>query len=79
MKISTFFPDPYGLKFEQWGAVVAEQLAAYGISAPMDETGWKTWVSALFEVPQLVSMNIPRADGFDSWSAWAEHFIGSVR
>lgn len=80
MKItSTYFPDPYGLKFGDWGAIVAEQLAAYGISAPINDDGWKTWVSALFEVPQLVAMNIPRADGFNDWSEWANQFIGSVR
>lgn len=79
MSISTYIPEPYSLKFEAWGAIVAEQLAAYGIAAPINEDSWKTWVSALFEVPELVSMNIPKADGFDDWSAWANQFIGSVR
>ena len=79
MKISTYFPEPYGLKFEDWGAIVAEQLAGYGISAPINEDSWKTWVAALFEVPQLVAMNIPQSDGFNSWSDWANQFIGSVR
>ena len=79
MTISTYFPEPYGLKFEAWGAIVAEQLSSFGIAAPINEDGWKTWVSALFQVPELVSMNIPVADNFDDWSAWAEQFIGSVR
>ena len=79
MKISTYFPEPGGLKFQVWGAIVAEQLAAYGVSAPLNDDGWRTWVSALFQVPQLVSMNIPQASGFDSWTDWAENFIGSVR
>jgi hypothetical protein len=72
-------PDPSGLKFEQWGGVVAEQLAANGISAPMNEDSWKTWVCALFYVPELVDKNIPTADGFLTWQEWAQHFIGSVR
>jgi hypothetical protein len=76
---SLFAPDPHGLKFSEWGAVMAEQLAAYGVSAPTDDDGWKTWVCALFYVPELVSMNIPGADGFDDWSDWATQFIGSVR
>ena len=79
MSISTYVPEPYGLKFTDWGAIVAEQLADYGIAAPINEESWKTWVSALFEVPQLVSMSIPRTDGFENWSDWAEQFIGAVR
>lgn len=79
MSIKAYFPEPYGLKFTDWGALVAEQLAEYGIAAPINEDSWKTWVSALFEVPQLVSMNIPQADGFDDWAGWANQFIGSVR
>ena len=79
MPIKTFFPEPHGLQFKDWGSVVAEQLSAYGVSAPIDEESWKTWVCALFEVPQLVSMNIPTADGFADWQSWAQQFIGSVR
>ena len=79
MKISTTFPEPRGLKLAEWGAVVAEQLASSGVSAPHDENDWKAWVSALHQVPSLVSMNIPGPDGFDSWQDWAERFIGSVR
>lgn len=79
MTISTYFPLPDGISFTDWGAIIAEQLSAYGISAPMDEDSWKTWVSALFEVPQLVAMNIPQSDGFDDWTDWAQQFIGSVR
>ena len=78
-RILTFTPTPDGLKFTEWGALVAEQLARYGVAAPLNEDGWKTWVCALFEVPELVSMNIPRPDGFESWQAWAAQFIGSVR
>jgi len=76
---TSFLPSPEGLKFSEWGAVVAEQLAQYGISAPYNEDSWKTWVCALFYVPDLAAMNIPSADGFESWSDWAERFIGAVR
>lgn len=76
---SSYLPEPYGLKFEQWGSIVAEQLASFGVSAPLNDDTWTTWVSALHQVPELASMNIPQADGFQSWSDWAEQFIGSVR
>lgn len=76
---ATFLPEPAGMQFEQWGAVVAEQLAAYGVSAPYNSDSWKTWVCALFYVPELVAMNIPSAEGFESWEPWAAQFIGSVR
>jgi hypothetical protein len=72
-------PEPFGLKFTEWGAIVAEQLAQYGISAPSNDDSWKTWVCALFYVPELASMNIPGGDGFDDWSLWAQQFIGAVR
>lgn len=76
---STAFPQPEGLKFSEWGAVVAEQLAEYGVAAPLGDDSWKTWVCALFYVPELVSLNIPSGDGFDTWSDWAVQFIGAVR
>ena len=79
MEISTYFPSPEGLAFQQWGAIIAEQLAASGVPAPYNEESWKTWVSALFYVPELVAKNIPSADRFDTWQAWAEQFIGAVR
>ena len=77
--ISVIVPEPFGLKFSEWGALVAEQLAQYGVSAPINDDSWKTWVCALFYVPELVSMNIPGGDGFDDWSQWAQQFIGAVR
>lgn len=76
---ATFLPEPAGMHFEQWGAVVAEQLAQYGVSTPYNSDSWKTWVCALFYVPELVAMNIPSAEGFETWESWAEQFIGSVR
>jgi hypothetical protein len=72
-------PEPQGLEFTQWGSVVAEQLAQYGVAMPYNNDSWKTWVCALFYVPELVSMNIPSADQFDNWQDWADQFIGSVR
>lgn len=79
MSTLSYLPEPEGLKFTDWGAIVAEQLAQYGVSAPLDEEGWKTWVSALFYTQDLVSKNIPSADGFDDWRSWAQQFIGAVR
>ena len=79
IKGAALIPRPDGLKFTEWGALVAEQFANSGVSAPYDEDSWKTWVCALFYVPELVAVNIPTADGFEDWSAWAEQFIGAVR
>ena len=77
--MNLYLPEPYGMEFVEWGAIVAEQLASFGVSAPYNNDSWKTWVCALFYVPELVAMNIPTADGFDDWSEWAKQFIGSVR
>lgn len=76
---SVTLPQPDGLKFSEWGAIVAEQLAPYGVAAPLSDNSWKTWVCALFYVPELVSMNTPSGDGFDDWTEWAKQFIGAVR
>jgi len=76
---TAFLPEPAGLTFQQWGAVVAEQLAQYGVLPPYNNDSWKTWVCALFYVPELVAMSIPSAEGFDDWTPWAEQFIGAVR
>jgi len=76
---TSFLPEPKGLDFVLWGSIVAEQLAQYGVGVPYNEDSWKTWVCALFYVPELVAMNIPSADNFDSWEPWADQFIGSVR
>lgn len=78
-QIATFIPQTSGLKFSEWGALVAEQFAQYGVSAPYNDESWKTWVCALFYVPELVAMNIPGAEGFESWTDWADQFIGAVR
>jgi hypothetical protein len=72
-------PDPNGLKFPEWGAVIAEQLAYAGVAPPIDDNSWKTWVCALFYVPELAANNIPTADGFMTWQEWAQRFIDSVR
>jgi len=76
---TAFLPEPQGSEFVQWGAIVAEQLAQYGVATPYNEDSWKTWVCALFYVPELVAMNIPSAEGFERWQDWAEQFIGAVR
>lgn len=76
---TSLIPQTEGLTFSEWGGLVSEQFAQYGIGAPYNDESWKTWVCALFYVPELVAMNIPSADGFDNWSDWANQFIGSVR
>lgn len=78
-QIATFIPQTSGLKFSEWGALVAEQFAQYGVSAPYNDESWRTWACALFYVPELVAMNIPGAEGFESWTDWADQFIGAVR
>lgn len=75
----SFLPEPSGLTFSQWGTVVAEQLAQYGVAAPYNDDSWKTWACALFYVPELVALNIPTPEGFDNWETWAVQFLGAVR
>jgi hypothetical protein len=79
MALSIFVPQPYGLKFTDWGALVAEQLATYGVAAPINEDAWKTWVCALFYIPELTALGIPSPEQFPNWQTWAERFIACLR
>jgi hypothetical protein len=69
-------PQPQGLKFLQWGALVAEQLAEYGISSPDNEAAWKDWASALLYVPELAT--IPDPNSFDLWDDWASRVLETL-
>lgn len=65
-------PQPQGLQFVQWGAIVAEQLAGFGIQAPANEENWQEWGSSLLHEPQLGLMPSPL--GFNNWHDWASSF-----
>lgn len=79
MALSFIIPQPEGLEFTQWSALVTEQLAAYGVGAATDNETWKVWVCALFYIPELVAKNIPSPDQYTDWPDWANLFIESVR
>lgn len=72
-------PQSFGLQFVDWGALVAEQMAEYGVAAPLNETDWKVWVCALFYVPEIASLNVPTPEPFATWQEWADMFVDSVR
>lgn len=69
---SIAIPRPQGLKFAAWGALVAEQLAQYGILKPTSEAAWKQWASSLLYIPELAV--IPSPLGFKDWTTWASRF-----
>ncbi len=73
--MSPFFPDPQGLKFSQWGAMVAEQLAFEGVTAPRDELGWMDWAQGLLYAPALAVL--PEPNGFHDWQSWASACVQS--
>lgn len=79
MALAIFLPQPYGLKFTDWGALVAEQLATYGVSAPTNEDAWKDWVCTLFYIPELTALGIPSPEQFPNWQSWADRFLECVR
>ncbi len=68
-------PQPGGLTFTEWGARVAEQLAQYGVLAPLGSEDWKVWVYTLFYVPALDAANIPDPSAFGAWQDWVCRFI----
>ncbi len=78
-ELSIIAPQPYGLTFMQWTALIAEQLARYGVSESMSEGEWKAWVCALFFIPELAAKNIPTPDLYRNWQTWAERFVEAVR
>lgn len=65
-------PNPYGLHFLQWGAIVAEQLAKYAILAPDDETKWREWGSNLLTINDIAF--VPSPNEFLDWREWACRF-----
>lgn len=67
------FPDPTGLEFAPWGAVVAEQLAVFGILAPYDDTNWQDWAASLLYAPELAAF--PEPYGFADWREWARRLL----
>lgn len=73
--IRAFIPDPIGLEFRAWGALVAEQLAANGVSAPTND-GWREWGSQLLMNPQLAA--IPEPYGFNDWREWARRLLETI-
>ena len=76
--LSIIAPKAYGLTFMEWGSLVAELLAAYGVAAPLSEADWQSWVCALFYIPEVTAKNIPYADQFISWQPWADNFATAM-
>jgi len=72
---SYLIPLPSGLKFSDWGAVVAEQLASFGVPHPSSDADWKVWACALFYVPALTARGLPSPDSYGTWDKWAERFV----
>ena len=72
-KLTATFPNPLGLEFNQWGSVVAEQLAAYGVVTPAESDQWKDWACGLFYIPALAEAPTPME--FEKWEDWASRFI----
>lgn len=70
--ISLSIPQPQGLQFVKWGAIVAEQLAGFGIQAPASEETWQGWAASLLQEPELGLMPSPL--GFNDWHDWASSF-----
>lgn len=65
-------PAPQGIEFPAWGALVAEQLAGFGVQAPVDEATWQEWAESLFHEPQFGLA--PSPVGFNDWRDWASSF-----
>lgn len=65
-------PQPQGLQFTEWGAQVAEQLAAYAIPTPTDEKSWRDWAEQLLQEPELGFAPFPV--GHSTWIDWASNF-----
>lgn len=76
---SYFLPEPYTLKFVEWGALVSEQLALYGVQAPQDESSWLEWARELHSSPELSARNIPDPSAYATWQPWAQIFVEALR
>jgi hypothetical protein len=70
--IRASIPQPQGIEFAQWGSLVAEQLAGYGIQAPVQGDAWQEWAASLLHEPALGLLPSPL--GFNDWRDWASSF-----
>lgn len=68
-----FFPSPLGMDFETWAALMAEQLADLGVSAPKTDENWVSWGQGLLNFPELVTF--PDPYGFSKWDDWAVRVV----
>jgi len=74
--ITVALPQPQGLQFVPWGSLAAEQLAEFGILAPVSEDTWKEWVYTLLMIPELDF--IPDPTAFTDWREWASRVLETL-
>lgn len=72
-----FVPQPLGLAFDEWAAIIVEQFSNEGVpeNAP-DETRWQEWGEKIQEVDAL--SDIPHPANFSTWQEWAERVVESL-
>lgn len=74
---SAVLPQPQGLSFTDWAALLCEAFAELGLAQPPDETAWSSWACSLLYFPELATL--PSPIGFNSWREWADRVIeGSI-
>lgn len=70
MKIDV--PDPEGLAFQEWVALLAEAAPSLVVELPagtFPEASWKSWAVNLFYTQEFASG--PNPIYYDSWVTWA--------
>lgn len=70
MKIEV--PDPEGLVFQEWAALLAEAATPLIVELPagtFPESSWKSWAVNLFFTQEFAAG--PNPVYYDSWELWA--------
>ena len=72
-----FLPSPDQLQFTAWASIAAEQLAAYGVPTPSDESTWQQWAANLVN-GTVPGTQAPEPYGFSTWQDWAHALLGTI-
>lgn len=70
-------PQPGGLSFEEWSAVLSEQFAEYGLPEEHPTEGnWREWALRVRGVDALAE--VPEPTFFEGWREWGERVVEAL-
>ena len=72
-------PNPQNISFNQWGAILIEELSVYNIANVPSEDLWISWAQSVVDNPDLESQGLPRPEVFSDWRGWASRICQALQ